>query len=96
MKCTQGNRHVTTEEFSSAHDRRERPSDLPTRDDIPSIVEAVLDSLPSQNAGIPAGTNAADPTHVTEAADVGPQPVSDYAIGYRGNYISAMYRVRWL
>ena len=70
-RSTQGNRRVTTEESSSAHDRRERPSDLLTRDDIPSIVNTVLDSLPSRNAGTPASTNAADPTHATEAADVG-------------------------
>ena len=43
---TQGNRHVTTEVSSSDHDHHERPSDLLTRDDIPSIVKAVLDSLP--------------------------------------------------
>ena len=43
----------------SDHDRRERPSDLLTRDDIPSIVKAVLDSLPSRNAGTPASINAA-------------------------------------
>ena len=61
---------VTTEESSSAHDCRKRPSDLLTRDDIPSIVKAVLDSFPSRNAGTPASTNAADPTHATEAADV--------------------------
>ena len=70
-RSTQGNRRVTTEESSSAHDHRERPSDLLTRDDISSIVEAVLDSLPSRNAGTPASTNATDPTHATEAAEVG-------------------------
>ena len=70
-RSTQGNWRITTEESSSAHDRRERPSDLLTRDDIPSIVKAVLDSLPSRNAGTLASTNAADPTHATEAADVG-------------------------
>ena len=41
---TQGNQHVTTEESSSDHDPREQPSDLLTRDDILSIVKAVLDS----------------------------------------------------
>ena len=58
---TQGNRacHYTEESSRSDHDRRERPSDLLTRDDIPSIVKAVLDSLPSRNAGTPANINAA-------------------------------------
>ena len=51
---TQGKWRVTTEGSSSDHNRRERPSDLLTRDDIPSIVKAVLDSLPSRNAGTPA------------------------------------------
>ena len=59
---------VSPQKSSSDHDRHERPSDLLTRDDIPSIVnlKAVLDSLPSWNAGTPASTNAADPTHAME------------------------------
>ena len=51
---TQGSWCVTTEGSSSDHDCHERPSDLLTRDDILSIVKAVLDSLPSRNAGTPA------------------------------------------
>ena len=62
---------MSPQKSSSARDCRERPSDLLTRDDIPSIVNTVLDSLPSQNAGTSASTNTADPTHATEAADVG-------------------------
>ena len=44
---TQGSWRVTTEGSSSDHGCHERPSDLLTRDDILSIVKAVLDSLPS-------------------------------------------------